>query len=158
MLYGSMDEPQSQSANYSCTSSHVSPPSVSATSSSSAASAAPAVPTVATLFRSPSAASASWRHNLNFPDLKSSQKKPVLTAAAVPRCPPSPPLGPSAGPRDVLDDVVIYEEAVDLEPIDFEHFIDEPELGRNRSERIFKVSFSAGEEGEPSPPRGRKLI
>ena len=79
----------------------------------------------------------------------------MLTAAAVPRCPPSPV---PAASRDVLDDVVIYDEAVDLEPIDFEHFIDEPELGRNRSERIFKVSFSAGEDGEPSPPRGRKLI
>jgi len=81
----------------------------------------------------------------------------VLTAAAVPS-PPSPVHHVNPVMRDALDDVVIYDEAVDLEPIDFEHFIDEPELGRNRSERIFKVSFSAGEEGEPSPPRGRKLI
>jgi hypothetical protein len=31
-----------------------------------------------------------------------------------------------------------YEEAIDLEPIDFEHFIDEPELGRPHVQRMFR--------------------
>ena len=44
-----------------------------------------------------------------------------------------------------------YDEAIDLEPIDFEHFVDEPDLGRQRSERMFRVSFG----DSPPPPRGR---
>ena len=46
---------------------------------------------------------------------------------------------------------LIYDEAIDLEPIDFEHFVDEPDLGRQRSERMFRVSFG----DSPPPPRGR---
>ena len=42
----------------------------------------------------------------------------------------------------------IFDEAVDLEPIDFEHFVDEPEM--NNSERMFRVAF-----GESPPSRGR---
>jgi len=44
-----------------------------------------------------------------------------------------------------------FDEAIDLEPIDFEHFVDEPDLGRQRSERMFRVSFG----DSPPPPRGR---
>jgi len=44
---------------------------------------------------------------------------------------------------------VLFDEAIDLEPIDFEHFIDEPDLDSN-SERVFKVSF-----GSSPPGRGR---
>lgn len=43
----------------------------------------------------------------------------------------------------------IFDEAIDLEPIDFEHFVDEPDLDSN-SERVFKVSF-----GSSPPTRGR---
>lgn len=42
----------------------------------------------------------------------------------------------------------IFDEAVDLEPIDFEHFVDEPEM--HNSERMFRVAF-----GESPPSRGR---
>lgn len=44
---------------------------------------------------------------------------------------------------------VVYN--LDLEPIDFEHFVDEPELGRNRSENMFRVSFG----DSPPPARSR---
>ena len=46
----------------------------------------------------------------------------------------------------------IFDEAIDLEPIDFEHFVDEPDLDSNQanSERVFKVSF-----GSSPPGRGR---
>lgn len=50
-----------------------------------------------------------------------------------------------------VDMGIIYDEAIDLEPIDFEHFVDEPDLGRQRSERMFRVSFG----DSPPPPRGR---
>ena len=53
-------------------------------------------------------------------------------------------LGPNAGGANV------YDEAVDLEPIDFEHFVDEPDMNRNPSERMFRVTF-----GESPPMRGR---
>ena len=39
----------------------------------------------------------------------------------------------------VLSSDVLFDEAVDLEPIDFEHFVDEPDVGRNQSERMFQV-------------------
>lgn len=43
---------------------------------------------------------------------------------------------------------VVYN--LDLEPIDFEHFVDEPDLGRNRSENnMFRVTFVE------TPPLGR---
>ena len=42
------------------------------------------------------------------------------------------------GPRDALEDMVVYDEAVDLEPIDFEHFIDEPDLDRPNMEKMFR--------------------
>jgi len=42
-----------------------------------------------------------------------------------------------------------FEEGIDLEPIDFEHFIDEPDLSRNHLERMFSVSVEDG------PARGR---
>lgn len=42
-----------------------------------------------------------------------------------------------------------FEEGIDLEPIDFEHFIEEPELGRNHMERMFSVNCVDG------PARGR---
>jgi len=45
-----------------------------------------------------------------------------------------------------------YEEGIDLEPIDFEHFIDEPDMDlapRNNMERMFSVNFGEG------PARGR---
>ena len=52
---------------------------------------------------------------------------------------------PTLAPKivdEIDDDVVIYDEAVDLEPIDFEHFVDEPDLGRSHN-RMFKVSFDS---------------
>lgn len=45
---------------------------------------------------------------------------------------------------------VLFDEAVDLEPIDFEHFVDEPDVGRNQSERMFQVTL-----GSSPPMRGR---
>lgn len=57
-----------------------------------------------------------------------------------------PQNGPN-GPQDGNN--VLFDEAIDLEPIDFEHFVDEPDLGRNQSERMFRVTF-----GSP-PMRGR---
>lgn len=62
---------------------------------------------------------------------------------------PSPMHSNVMGPS--VDMGFAYEEAIDLEPIDFEHFIDEPDLGRQRSERMFRVSFG----DSPPPPRGR---
>jgi len=34
-----------------------------------------------------------------------------------------------------------YEEAYDLEPLDFEHFIDEPDLERNQVDKMFRVLY-----------------
>jgi len=51
--------------------------------------------------------------------------------------------------RDLSNNTMAYEEGIDLEPIDFEHFIDEPELGRNQMERMFSVNCSE------APARGR---
>ena len=34
--------------------------------------------------------------------------------------------------------IVFYLQGIDLEPIDFEHFIDEPELERPNMERMFR--------------------
>ena len=45
---------------------------------------------------------------------------------------------------------VLFDEAVDLEPIDFEHFVDEPDMYRNQSERMFQVTL-----GTSPPMRGR---
>lgn len=60
---------------------------------------------------------------------------------------------PRTGPNDAQrPDNVLFDEAIDLEPIDFEHFVDEPDLdgGQANSERVFKVSF-----GSSPPMRGR---
>jgi hypothetical protein len=40
--------------------------------------------------------------------------------------------------REINNNNMGYEEAIDLEPIDFEHFIDEPDLGRNQMEKMFR--------------------
>lgn len=60
---------------------------------------------------------------------------------------------PRTNPNDVnrLDNV-LFDEAIDLEPIDFEHFVDEPDHDSSHanSERVFKVSF-----GTSPPGRGR---
>lgn len=45
---------------------------------------------------------------------------------------------PSMDNREINNNNLGYEEAIDLEPIDFEHFIDEPELGRPHMERRFR--------------------
>lgn len=45
---------------------------------------------------------------------------------------------------------VFFDEAIDLEPIDFEHFVDEPDLNRSRNENMFRVSTSP-----PNLGRGR---
>jgi len=45
---------------------------------------------------------------------------------------------PSMDNREVNNNTMGYEEAIDLEPIDFEHFIDEPELGRPHVQRMFR--------------------
>jgi len=50
--------------------------------------------------------------------------------------------------RELSNNNMAYEEGIDLEPIDFEHFIDEPDLGRNQMERMFSVNFDG-------PARGR---
>lgn len=54
------------------------------------------------------------------------------------------------GPRSAALMVNTFDEAVDLEPIDFEHFVDEPDLNRTQSERMFQVTF-----GSSPPTRGR---
>jgi len=41
--------------------------------------------------------------------------------------------------REINNTTMGYEEAIDLEPIDFEHFIDEPDLDRPNMEKIFRV-------------------
>jgi len=51
--------------------------------------------------------------------------------------------------RELNNNTMAYEEGIDLEPIDFEHFIDEPDIGRNQMERMFSVNFNEG------PARGR---
>jgi len=40
--------------------------------------------------------------------------------------------------REINNTTMGYEEAIDLEPIDFEHFIDEPDLDRPGNERMFR--------------------
>jgi len=50
--------------------------------------------------------------------------------------------------RELSNNTMAYEEGIDLEPIDFEHFIDEPDLGRNQMERMFSVNYDG-------PARGR---
>jgi hypothetical protein len=60
---------------------------------------------------------------------------------------------PRTGPNEAQGpNNVLFDEAIDLEPIDFEHFVDEPDLdgGQANSERVFKVSF-----GSSPPMRGR---
>ena len=60
---------------------------------------------------------------------------------------------PRTGPNEAsAANNVLFDEAIDLEPIDFEHFVDEPDLdgGQANSERVFKVSF-----GSSPPMRGR---
>lgn len=62
------------------------------------------------------------------------------------------------------NDMVIYDEAVDLEPIDFEHFVDEPDLTLRGSptsgdHKMFKVSFDSGETPlSTAAPKSRKLM
>jgi len=56
---------------------------------------------------------------------------------------------PSMDNREINNNTLGYEEAIDLEPIDFEHFVDEPELGRPHMERMFRVSYG------DLPMRGR---
>lgn len=52
--------------------------------------------------------------------------------------------------REIQSSNMGYEEAIDLEPIDFEHFLDEPELERNHHlEKMFRVTYGEG------PARGR---
>merc|ERR1712018_437630 len=59
---------------------------------------------------------------------------------------------PRTNPNDHPQNNNIFDEAIDLEPIDFEHFVGEPDLDSNQanSERVFKVSF-----GSSPPGRGR---
>merc|ERR1711874_489198 len=40
--------------------------------------------------------------------------------------------------REINNNNMGYEEAIDLEPIDFEHFIDEPDLDRPHMEKMFR--------------------
>merc|ERR1712158_50195 len=40
--------------------------------------------------------------------------------------------------REINSTTMGYEEAIDLEPIDFEHFIDEPDLDRPHMEKMFR--------------------
>jgi len=40
--------------------------------------------------------------------------------------------------REINNTTMGYEEAIDLEPIDFEHFIDEPDLDRPNMEKMFR--------------------
>jgi len=80
------------------------------------------------------------------PFLNLYQAAPAAAAAA--QAPIPTIMSPSD--NDVIDDVIIYDEAVDLEPIDFEHFVDEPEMGGGKTTRnnrsagseLFKVSSS----------------
>jgi len=58
-------------------------------------------------------------------------------------------IDPSERRRELNNNALGFEEGIDLEPIDFEHFIDEPELERPNMERMFRVSY-----GE-SAARGR---
>ena len=57
------------------------------------------------------------------------------------------PTGVHGGAGMVLprhgNNVVLFDDAVDLEPIDFEHFVDEIEDDSQESpaERMFKVTF-----------------
>merc|ERR1719168_115354 len=46
--------------------------------------------------------------------------------------------------REINNTTMGYEEAIDLEPIDFEHFIDEPDLDRPNMEKMFRVTFGEG--------------
>jgi hypothetical protein len=52
--------------------------------------------------------------------------------------------------REINSTNMGYEEAIDLEPIDFEHFMEEPDLERNQhTENMFRVTYGGG------PARGR---
>jgi len=46
--------------------------------------------------------------------------------------------------REINSTNLGYEEAIDLEPIDFEHFIDEPDLDRPHMEKMFRVTYGEG--------------
>jgi len=46
--------------------------------------------------------------------------------------------------REINNTTMGYEEAIDLEPIDFEHFIDEPDLDRPNMEKMFRVTYGEG--------------
>merc|ERR1739844_335962 len=46
--------------------------------------------------------------------------------------------------REINSTNMGYEEAIDLEPIDFEHFIDEPDLDRPHMEKMFRVTYGEG--------------
>merc|ERR1739844_647576 len=46
--------------------------------------------------------------------------------------------------REINSTTMGYEEAIDLEPIDFEHFIDEPDLDRPHMEKMFRVTYGEG--------------
>lgn len=43
--------------------------------------------------------------------------------------------------REIHSNSIGYEEAIDLEPIDFEHFMEEPDLERNHPLEMFRVTF-----------------
>lgn len=45
---------------------------------------------------------------------------------------------PSMDNREINNNNMGYEEAIDLEPIDFEHFIDEPDIGGAHMEKRFR--------------------
>jgi len=52
--------------------------------------------------------------------------------------------------REINSTNMGYEESIDLEPIDFEHFMEEPDLERNHHlEKMFRVTYGEG------PARGR---
>lgn len=52
--------------------------------------------------------------------------------------------------REISSSNIGIEEAIDLEPIDFEHFLDEPDLERSHHlEKMFRVTYGEG------PARGR---
>jgi hypothetical protein len=52
--------------------------------------------------------------------------------------------------REINSSTMGFEEAIDLEPIDFEHFLDEPDLERSHHlEKMFRVTYGEG------PARGR---
>merc|ERR1711881_658125 len=46
--------------------------------------------------------------------------------------------------REINSSTMGFEEAIDLEPIDFEHFLDEPDLERPHMEKMFRVTYGEG--------------